>query len=327
VTAWLVLRPGALRLALAAAVVATHVGWLGDPSDGVAVSGFFMLSGYWVARLWDERYSRCVAPLTTFYVSRAWRIYPLAAIGTLSAYAIGGGSLPELARDILLLPRLGSDWPIDPPLWSLVVEVQFYAVAPFLFVVLRRPLWAGAVIAASLAAYAAYIVWPLGPFYLAVWLLLFAVGALYARAPQPVLAAKLAPWGLAATIAICTVGTITGLPDHPTTHALMLLASALFAPYVAASVGQKSNARDKQLGDFVYPLYVIHMPVAALVSALALPGGAYVRIVLAVAAALALLRAVDVPLERLRHRFVSRRYQRPTVNSGLLGAAWPGRHQ
>jgi hypothetical protein len=41
----LVLRPGALRLALAFVVVGAHVGWLVSPSDGVAVAGFFMLSG------------------------------------------------------------------------------------------------------------------------------------------------------------------------------------------------------------------------------------------------------------------------------------------
>jgi peptidoglycan/LPS O-acetylase OafA/YrhL len=84
----MVLSPGALRLALAAMVVAAHyLPALGVPVsflfDAVPVYGFFFLSGYWVARLWDEKYSRCRQPLLTFYFSRAWRIYPLATASTL----------------------------------------------------------------------------------------------------------------------------------------------------------------------------------------------------------------------------------------------------
>jgi peptidoglycan/LPS O-acetylase OafA/YrhL len=150
---YLVLRPGALCLALAFVVVGTHVGWLDSPSDGLAVAGFFMLSGCWVARLWDERYAHSTSPLLTFYLSRAWRIYPLAAIGTLTGYAFAGAPWPALVRDLLLLPRLGVERPIDLPLWSLVVEAQFYAVAPVLFAALRRRPWAAAMVVASLGCW------------------------------------------------------------------------------------------------------------------------------------------------------------------------------
>ena len=76
--------------------------------------------------------------------------------------------------------------------------------------------------------------------------------------------------------------------------------------------------RDKRLGDLAYPLYVIHVPVAMLASAVALPGGAYARVVIAWAAALALLRAVDIPLERLRQRFVRGAMRRPAAPATLL---------
>jgi peptidoglycan/LPS O-acetylase OafA/YrhL len=51
-----VLAPGAMRLLLASLVVTTHyLDWLrigipwGVPIDGVAVSGFFFVSGFWIA--------------------------------------------------------------------------------------------------------------------------------------------------------------------------------------------------------------------------------------------------------------------------------------
>ena len=58
-------------------------GFLSTPLDGVAVDVFFALSGYWIARLWDASYSTLPSPISTFYVSRAWRIFPLALIGSL----------------------------------------------------------------------------------------------------------------------------------------------------------------------------------------------------------------------------------------------------
>jgi hypothetical protein len=149
-----------------------------------------------------------------------------------------------------------------PAALSLVIEAQFYAVAPFLFGALCRPPWAAGIVVAILGYWAAYIAWPIGPHHLPIWLLLFAAGALYARAPRPAPAARLAPWSLAATVAICAAVMVEGIPDRPTGRALLLLASALFAPYVAASVARLSDEHDKRLGDLAFPLYVIHTPVA-----------------------------------------------------------------
>jgi len=79
-----VLHPGAMRLLLALIVIAVHYSQLAKlpirlvPLDAVSVYGFFFLSGFWVCRLWDQKYSQTRAPLLTFYVSRTLRIYPLA---------------------------------------------------------------------------------------------------------------------------------------------------------------------------------------------------------------------------------------------------------
>jgi len=63
----IVLPPGALRLVLALVVVCSHYGWLRTPLDGASVAGFFLLSGYWVTKLWDKRYSRLAHPVAVFY--------------------------------------------------------------------------------------------------------------------------------------------------------------------------------------------------------------------------------------------------------------------
>ena len=63
-----VVPPGALRLIFASIVVVAHYSifsghHLPAPIDGVAVNGFFFLSGYWVTRLWDNTYSKLPSPI------------------------------------------------------------------------------------------------------------------------------------------------------------------------------------------------------------------------------------------------------------------------
>jgi hypothetical protein len=41
---------------------------------GWAVAMFFVLSGYWIARMWDEKYSREDTHYLTFVISLCWRL-------------------------------------------------------------------------------------------------------------------------------------------------------------------------------------------------------------------------------------------------------------
>ncbi len=128
-----VLTPGAMRLLLASLVLAIHyLGWLRLPApgpfDGIAVVGFFFLSGYWIARLWAEKYSRLPRPLLTFYISRALRIYPLATLATLAMVAVPHAHPHGMWRVLTNLALFGISLDggnaINPPVWSLGTEVD-----------------------------------------------------------------------------------------------------------------------------------------------------------------------------------------------------------
>jgi peptidoglycan/LPS O-acetylase OafA/YrhL len=66
---------GLFRLLLASAVVFHHSFPLRLGAWAVYV--FFFLSGYWISRLWRQRYTNTRNPLLTFLVSRWWRLAPV----------------------------------------------------------------------------------------------------------------------------------------------------------------------------------------------------------------------------------------------------------
>lgn len=71
---------GAIRFLLAFAVVCGHVGTLpySNPFNGMmAVEAFYIISGFLIALVWDNKYSRMPGGLSLFYSNRAARIYIL----------------------------------------------------------------------------------------------------------------------------------------------------------------------------------------------------------------------------------------------------------
>ena len=64
--------PGALRLTLAFAVFLHHTTSFNLGMSAVLV--FFVLSGYWVAAMWKNTYSKTTSAYFTYLVSRVWRI-------------------------------------------------------------------------------------------------------------------------------------------------------------------------------------------------------------------------------------------------------------
>lgn len=71
---------GAIRFLLAFAVVCGHVGALPyhNPFNGImAVQAFYIISGFLIALVWDNKYSRMAGGLSLFYSNRAARIYIL----------------------------------------------------------------------------------------------------------------------------------------------------------------------------------------------------------------------------------------------------------
>lgn len=124
-----------------------------------AVNLFFIISGFYMAMVLNEKYKD--TPVVTFYKSRALRLYPTYFVGILLSLIISGGfyydafiSLVDKSKIFFLLQNFfifGQDavylvcspmksgacqnpvsMTINPPAWSLSVELIFYVVAPFI---------------------------------------------------------------------------------------------------------------------------------------------------------------------------------------------------
>ena len=134
--------PGILRVYLASTVVLQHLDIIGLGSTAVYL--FYVLSGFWITALWDQKYSHCNHPYPTFLLSRFWRLFPLYTVcitmmGIVAAHFAGGlnnamnhqFSTAWLARAIIIVSS-ASQYHLLPPTWSLDIEMQFYLIAPLL---------------------------------------------------------------------------------------------------------------------------------------------------------------------------------------------------
>ena len=335
------LGPGAFRLLLAFIVVVHHSTPL--RMGALAVYLFYILSGYWIAKMWDERYARSRNPLLTFYVSRWWRLAPVfllcAALG-LVWMLCRGSALP--IRDspfvwfLRQLPIAGSGGAgrILPPAWSLDVEMQFYLLGPALFWLLRRtsrPI--GWIAGGALLLLTVSHFWHGGSAEIPVlypFLAFFAGGILIHRTQwHPSRAtgnSALAAIVLLMTIAlmrpelragIWRVGRHSQIPADAS-NAVMLLwvvLAVLSLPAIARNVRRASIPLDRTMGDLAYPLYLFHWLPREFYYALGAPSRpAWQALALLLAnfacafsGAWVIYKFVDRPLDRLRSRWVGKR--------------------
>ncbi|AVR45270.1 hypothetical protein C7S20_08325 [Christiangramia fulva] len=145
-----IISPGTFRFLLAFIVVIYHaVSFL--TIGHFAVYVFFVLSGYWIVKMFTEKYSKFRNPVRTYLISRIWRIFPvyLAILGfTLLIYfSFNALYLKQIEHSLvnneftsLLISNIfvlfnnvvNHNWLIVPA-WSLDVELQFYVFAPILY--------------------------------------------------------------------------------------------------------------------------------------------------------------------------------------------------
>jgi peptidoglycan/LPS O-acetylase OafA/YrhL len=108
---------------------------------------FFCLSGFLISwPFWKRKFAQAGEVVPTGYASRRfWKIYPPMALSILLLTPIyilisHDGSFLEMAAKWLtgfsfLLPVSGK---LNPVLWTLVIEVQFYAVLPLVFLAFNK---------------------------------------------------------------------------------------------------------------------------------------------------------------------------------------------
>lgn len=344
----------AIRLLLAAVVAvahATEIGWsrqlhLGRPYlADLAVDGFFVLSGFLVARSYCRlrsvrryawhRFLRLFPGFWVCLVVTAVVFAPLVAVldgrepwsvltsGTTPAwrYVVANAALPIFQYDIAGL-RTGVDYTaFDGSLWTLQYEALCYAVvaALGLSTLLTRRRWAvlaltGLVWSAAVAVDAGLVPFDVPLFrndILLRFLLVFLLGTC-----AHLFAEHVRLHGALALASLAAVGLSVQLPDYRLTGALPFAYLCVYAMVRLPVVGPRR-------WDLSYGIYVYHWPVQAVLfraGATVLGVSGFVVVSLSVAAVLAALSwaLVERPALSLKDLTVSRRTPR-------AGGHLPGR--
>lgn len=317
------LGPGKFRLLLAVLVVFSHLSnvEIGRP----AVFVFFMLSGYWVLRMYQQKYAPN-GPIWVFYASRFMRIWPAFATAFLIAYLIFMASpAPKPLEMLAGLPLLGiatTKRDVLGTSWSLDLELQFYLLLPLLSVLLLRIGRApGRLVGLGVAAaMATAIGWYLQINH-GLWNVLsyfppFLIGAsIWHLRAGPSGRMALQGVGLFVVIGLFVALTPSLRPlllrnvESPFNEDWfgMVWITAL-TPFVIWNVQQKSNAFDLHLGNFSFALYITHWPVIALMrpilQPLSLSDRGLILLIIAVVSVVFYV-AIDRGWERVRRRAVS----------------------
>ncbi|MGP0085107.1 MAG: acyltransferase family protein [Steroidobacteraceae bacterium] len=347
---------GALRLFLAISVVTWHLGLRGDlPTGYVAVLLFYMISGFYMSMVINDKYSKLPESTWRFYLARLLRIWPLyfvvllltlwfdeATLAPTPYTGTFGEDIDPVARVLLSLSNLSifgldvvpftlhfppPDFRIVPPGWTLAIEFQFYLAAPF---IVRRPLWLllgllSVLIAIRLSLLDLEFVRWRYFFAPSVWCF-FMLGVIAHGVSGLVTDHRLRKKiGLAAAPIVVIVGYLAGATvekdlDRPELWTFYLTFAASI-PFIFELT--KSWRFDNLIGELCYPVYLVHLLIIsfvlhrfpALVWSVPLVGASQV-IIYSLLAAAVLLFVVDRPIDALRARVMSAR-RRPAANLAL----------
>jgi peptidoglycan/LPS O-acetylase OafA/YrhL len=304
-----------LRLLFAACVVLSHAVQLARARDfdlirvvlnsEVAVQGFFILSGYLVFGSYER-----IHDALSFYRRRIARIYPAYFVAVvlflglvlLQAHLLGARfAWSEVGRYLaanlttlnFLKPSIGGVFDgnaaqaVNGALWSIKVELMFYALVPVFFAIAERTSF----IAVSVALIVAGIVW---------WPLLAAVGAHTGiGVPEELrnqLPGQLQFFGLGIALFAFSRGKL-GLLGLSAIVAMALVLLVILADLRSAAnvlglvtvIGFLSSARSMNSvfskTDISYGIYLCHFPIIQMLlasGAAAWPFGAYLGVILVV---------------------------------------------
>jgi len=318
--------PGAFRLMLALAVFLHHTTNFNLGMSAVLI--FFVLSGYWVAVMWAEIYSKTSRAYYTYLVSRIWRVVPVFALCSAISWALlcarGGapefaGSLPhQIFSNIMIFGYNSLPYQVNIPGWSLDMEMQFYLIAPILVFLISKNIFVVLLFAlGSLFSQKLGGATTVAPF-----LYFFAIGAAAARY-------QLKPsrgWAygtLSATLAVLVLsaGVLVKdiMLDEPHRAPLLafgsttnVLIALMMTPWALYTTRQKTGSTDKMFGDLSYIFYLLHW---SILGAFKTGEGSYIdrfvlcseALVLIFAASYVIWSQFDRPINRWRSAWVSRR--------------------
>jgi exopolysaccharide production protein ExoZ len=274
-----------LRAAAALAVVVYHaLQWLPPGGFDVGRAGvdvFFVISGF---IMWSITAGAPGRP-GAFLWRRFTRVAPAywaITLVTAAACALWPAFLPQvrvtpshLALSLAFIQHrdpLGLPFPLLPPGWTLNYEALFYLVfAACLFLPERRRLKAVLIALAVIAVVGTFLAQGLYEFGANPMLLQFAAGVMVARAAQM----KTLPGAIAgglmiiAGVAILALMQLSGFISElwrPFLWGAPALLIVLGAVTLEARIGVFASRTLKALGDSSYAIYLVHMPVTALIA-------------------------------------------------------------
>jgi len=141
-----IFSPGLFRFFLASLVFLHH---LSSIAIGVsAVLTFFFLSGFWISKMYEEKYSLKNRPLMSFYVGRILRVFPVFILINiliiildyfLQLNYIDNAKLSWLPNYILFgFNYFNQGAAMLTPAWSLEIELIFYLIFPLFFMIKNK---------------------------------------------------------------------------------------------------------------------------------------------------------------------------------------------
>jgi peptidoglycan/LPS O-acetylase OafA/YrhL len=330
---------GSLRLFLAFSVAFGHFGLpLGFPTSDIAVQSFFVISGFYMALVLNEKYGP--GSYWLFISNRLLRLWPTYAVVIVLSFAIAdnwrpiaplnlSGLLYFTVSQIFIvgqetyfflfisngafgftlhpagMPGLLYTFAPVPQAWTLGLEFYFYLLAPF--VVRKGPAVIAAVIAASLILRIA-LLWAFG-FGGEPWtyrffpseFALFMTGSLayYAYAASGAEQRRRVNLMLiVVAVVLCACLALSKWDSISRLASLSLLAAVIIGVPRLFELTGKI-AWDRYLGELSYPLYICHF----LFGWILLPesvSSAYLALFLSLIASMLLYRFVEAPIDRWR---------------------------
>ena len=318
---------------LATIVVISHFSKLAVGT--AAVELFFVLSGFWIYRMYDGKYSRATHPVGVFVASRLLRILPIFllcnGLAILLHLSLHDGiarlhSRTDVIPNVLILGYASLPERPMVPAWSLDIELQFYLIFPLIFSFYRRLgrsswIWTLSILALG-AGYMALFLRDDSHNVLA-FLGFFLIGSVCAKEtwrPTGQLVWASASLFIICLLAVTVIPSLRGFSMVTVDSAKFTWNAALncgfallLTPLALSSVFIRSNKRDRLLGELSYVVYCSHWLAVTVAAHYLSSMGKIAKapfllalLVMTYSVSLLLLLYVDRPITDRRERWIGR---------------------
>lgn len=342
---------GLYRFCLSLAVVTNHL--LAIPILGhYAVHGFFILSGYLMTLIMVKTYGYSANGIGRFCLNRILRLYPTYwVILALSILAIlwFGEENSRKYRTFMFVPENLSQWlqnltltywsifpttvlpRVSPPTWALTVEILFYVLVALGISRSRNvtTVWLLTSMAFMLTTHILGLSYGYRYDFVLAGTLAFSLGAMIFHYRELLLAiisrhnkSNLTVGVLILILINCSTALISGGDGATNTLAVVcfytnyVLNATLIILLINSIPPSRLKKLDKMLGDFSYPLYLMHWQVGFVCSMLifgapingsSIPGiqNFIVTLVVSLVFCNLIVKSVELPIQKIRGRLKS----------------------